>query len=252
MDYSGSQLMAVNAARLLQDGETVLVGVGLPNIACNLARKTHAPNLVMIYEAGVVGSRPKRLPLSIGDPTLVSGAQLVCSMYDLFSYYLQRGNVAVGFLGGAQIDRYGNINATVIGSYNQPKIRLPGSGGSMEIAGWANRCYIITPHQKRRFPEKVDFCTSAGYLGGQSQRQAAGVRGGGPKAVVTNLGLLEPDENGELVLAAVHPGISIEKVQEATGWTLKIASDLRHTPPPTSEELHILHELDPDGIHLKE
>jgi glutaconate CoA-transferase subunit B len=173
-------------------------------------------------------------------------------MYDLFSYYLQRGNVAVGFLGGAQIDRYGNINATVIGSYSQPKIRLPGSGGSMEIAGWANRCYIITPHQKRRFPEKVDFCTSAGYLGGQNQRQAAGVRGGGPKAVVTDLGLLEPDENGELILAAVHPGISIEKVQEATGWPLKISSDLRHTPPPTREELHILHELDPDGIHLKE
>jgi glutaconate CoA-transferase subunit B len=252
MDYSGPQLMAVNAARLLQDGDTVLVGVGLPNIACNLAQRTHAPNLVMIYEAGVVGSRPRRLPLSIGDPTLVSGAQLVCSMYDLFSYYLQRGNVAVGFLGGAQIDRYGNINATVIGSYLQPKIRLPGSGGSMEIAGWANRCYIITPHQRRRFPEKVDFCTSAGFLGGGNQRQAAGVRGRGPQAIVTNLGLLEPGEDGELLLAAVHPGVSIEQVREATSWALKIAPNLRYTLPPSSEELHILCELDPDGIHLKE
>ena len=157
--------MCVNAARLLRDGDVVFVGVGLPNLACNLARRTHAPNLQMIYEAGVIGARPSRLPLSIGDPTLVSGASSVCSMYDIFSLYLQRGNVDVGFLGGAQIDRFGNINATVIGDYANPKVRLPGSGGSQEMAGWANRCYVITPHQKRRFPEKVDFRTSAGFLG---------------------------------------------------------------------------------------
>ena len=160
--------MIINAARLLRDGDVVFVGVGQPNLACNLAKRTHAPNLVMIYEAGVIGAEPARLPLSIGDPTLVSGALSVVSMYDIFTLYLQRGNVDVGFLGGAQIDRYGNINATIVGTdYEHPKVRLPGSGGAQEIAAWANRCYIMTPHQKRRFPEKVDFLTSAGYLDGE-------------------------------------------------------------------------------------
>ncbi|PKO17782.1 MAG: 3-oxoadipate--succinyl-CoA transferase subunit B [Chloroflexi bacterium HGW-Chloroflexi-10] len=252
MNYSKSELMTVNAARLLRDGDVVFVGVGLPNLACNLARKTHAPNLVMIYEAGVIGARPSRLPLSIGDPTLVSGSAAVCSMYDIFAFYLQRGNVDVGFLGGAQIDRFGNINATVIGDYDHPKTRLPGSGGSMEIAGWANRCYIITPHQKRRFPEKVDFITSAGFLTQRSQREASGVSGSGPQGVVTNLGILEPDENGEMVLAALHPDVTVEQVQENTGWPIKIAHNLRTTQAPAAEELRILREeLDPDGIYLK-
>jgi glutaconate CoA-transferase subunit B len=252
MGYSATELMIVNSARLLRDGDVVFVGVGTPNLACNLARRTHAPNLLMIYEAGVIGARPARLPLSIGDPTLVSGASAVCSMYDIFTFYLQRGNVDVGFLGGAQIDRFGNINATVIGDYKTPKIRLPGSGGSMEIAAWANRCYIMTPHQKRRFPEKVDFATSAGFLSGRRQREATGVRGGGPLAVVTNLGLLEPDENGEMVLTTLHPGATVEQARENTGWALKIADNLRYTQPPTDEELRILREeLDPQGIYLK-
>lgn len=251
-EWSASELMAINAARLLRDGDVVFVGVGLPNLACNLARRTHAPNLYMIYEAGVIGSRPSRLPLSIGDPCLVSGSSAVCSMYDIFTNYLQRGNVDVGFLGGAQIDRYGNINATVIGGYDKPKVRLPGSGGSMEIAAWANRCYIITPHQKRRFPEKVDFVTSAGFLSGKGERQAAGVRGGGPRAVVTNLGMLEPDESGEMVLTALHPGVTVEMARENTGWALKCAADVRVTQPPSAEELRILREeLDPEGIYLK-
>jgi glutaconate CoA-transferase subunit B len=159
--------------------------------------------------------------------------------------------VDVGFLGGAQIDRFGNINATVIGDYNHPKVRLPGSGGSMEIAGWANRCYIITPHQKRRFPEKVDFATSAGFLNGRAAREASGVRGGGPQAVVTNLGFLEPDESGELVLTAVHPGVTVEEVQANTGWPLKAAANLRVTRPPSEEELRLLRELDPQNIYLK-
>src|SRR5512137_1685942 len=189
-EYSAAELMIINAARLLRDGDTVFVGVGLPNLACNLARRTHAPNLLMIYEAGVIGAQPARLPLSIGDPTLVSGALAVCSMYDIFAFYLQRGNVDVGFMGGAQIDRFGNINATVIGDYAHPKVRLPGSGGAAEIAAWADRWFIITPHQKRRFPEKVDFATSVGFLDGRAARQAAGVRGGGPQAVVTDLGIL--------------------------------------------------------------
>lgn len=243
--------MTVNAARLLQDGDTVFVGVGLPNLACNLARRTHAPNLLMIYEAGVVGARPSRLPLSIGDPTLVSGSTLVCSMYEVFTLYLQRGNVDVGFLGGAQIDRFGNINATVIGNYQHPTVRLPGSGGSMEIAAWANRCYIITPHQKRRFPEKVDFTTSAGFLTGRSQRLATGVRGKGPQAVVTDLGILQPDENGELILTALHPTATLEQVRINTGWELKVAPDMQITEPPSEEELRILREeLDPTGIYL--
>ena len=250
-EYSPSEMMAAVAARELQNGEVVFVGIGLPNLACNLARRTHAPNLVMIYEAGVIGARPSRLPLSIGDPTLVTRATSVCSMYDIFTLYLQRGNVDVGFLGGAQIDRFGNINATVIGDYNHPKVRLPGSGGSMEIAGWANRCYIITPHQKRRFPEKVDFATSAGFLNGRAAREASGVRGGGPQAVVTNLGFLEPDESGELVLTAVHPGVTVEEVQANTGWPLKAAANLRVTEPPGEEELRLLRELDPQNIYLK-
>lgn len=250
--YSSQELMCINAARLLQDGDVVFVGVGLPNLACNLARRTHAPNLQMIYEAGVIGARPARLPLSIGDPTLVSGASSVCSMYDIFSLYLQRGNVDVGFLGGAQIDRFGNINATVIGNYAQPKVRLPGSGGSQEIAAWANRCYIITPHQKRRFPEKVDFCTSAGFLGGRAEREASGVRGKGPLVVVTNLGFMEPDESGELILTALHPGCTVEQVKENTGWPVKVSSALRTTEEVKESELKLLREeVDPDGIYLK-
>jgi glutaconate CoA-transferase subunit B len=252
VSYTSAELLTINAARLLRDGDVVFVGVGLPNLACNLARRTHAPNLLMIYEAGVIGAQPSRLPLSIGDPTLVSGALSVCSMYDIFGFYLQRGNVDVGFMGGAQIDRFGNINATVIGDYEGPKVRLPGSGGSMEIAAWANRCYIITPHQKRRFPEKLDFRTSAGFLGGRVEREAAHLRGGGTQAVVTNLGVMEPDENGELILTALHPGATVDQARENTGWHLKVAADLQVTEPPGENELRILREdLDPQGIYLK-
>jgi glutaconate CoA-transferase subunit B len=251
--YSSSELMIINAARLLKDNEVVFVGVGQPNLACNLAKRTHAPNLTMIYEAGVIGAEPARLPLSIGDPTLVSGALSVVSMYDIFTLYLQRGNVDVGFLGGAQIDRFGNINATIVGNdYMHPKVRLPGSGGAQEIAAWANRCYIMTPHQKRRFPEKVDFLTSAGFLDGYGGRKKAGLIGKGPIGVVTDIGFLEPDENGELVLTALHPGKTAEQAKENTGWALKINSNLRTTTPITEKELRILrNELDPSGIYLK-
>ena len=252
LTYSSAELMIVNAARLLRDGDVVFVGVGQPNLACNLAKRTHAPNLVMIYEAGVIGAEPARLPLSIGDPTLVSGALSVVSMYDIFANYLQRGNVDVGFMGGAQIDKYGNINATVIGDYDNPKVRLPGSGGSQEIAAWANRCYIMTPHQKRRFPEKVDFMTSAGFLGGRKEREATGVRGGGMLAVVTDIGILEPDENGEMVLAALHPGKTTEDAKDNTGWELKISKQLRTTDKLTEKELQILREdLDPGKLYSK-
>jgi len=251
-EYSSAELMIINAARLLRDGDVVFVGVGQPNLACNLAKRTHAPNLVMIYEAGVIGAEPARLPLSIGDPTLVSGSLSVVSMYDIFSNYLQRGNVDVGFMGGAQIDKYGNINATVIGSYEHPKVRLPGSGGSQEIAAWANRCYIMTPHQKRRFPEKVEFMTSAGFISGRGDRATAGLRGGGMLAVVTDIGMLEPDASGEMTLTALHPGKTVEQARENTGWMLKTAARLRTTDPLTDQELRILREeLDPAGIYLK-
>ncbi|NOY98668.1 MAG: CoA-transferase subunit beta [Chloroflexi bacterium] len=251
--YSSAELMIVNSARMLRDGDVVFVGVGQPNLACNLAKRTHAPNLVMIYEAGVIGAEPARLPLSIGDPTLVSGALSICSMYDIFANYLQRGNVDVGFLGGAQIDRFGNINATVIGDdYAHPRVRLPGSGGAELIAAWANRCYIMTPHQKRRFPENVDFMTSAGFLGGRAEREASGVRGGGPLAVVTDIGIMQPDENGELTLTALHPGRTADEARGNTGWDLKVAAELQTTEPPSEEELRILYEeLDPDGLYLK-
>jgi glutaconate CoA-transferase, subunit B len=253
LNYSSSELMIVNAARLLKNGDVVFVGVGQPNLACNLAKRTHAPDLVMIYEAGVIGAEPARLPLSIGDPTLVSGALSVVGMYDIFANYLQRGNVGVGFLGGAQIDKYGNINATCIGNdYTHPKVRLPGSGGAQEIAAWANRCYIMTPHQKRRFPEKVDFLTSAGYLDGQGGRQKAGVSGQGPIGVVTDIGILQPDSSGELVLTALHPGKTSFAAIENTGWALKVAANLHITDPLTEKELMILREeLDPTGIYLK-
>ena len=254
LKYSPAELMIVNSSRLLKDGDVVFVGVGQPNLACNLAKRTHAPNLVMIYEAGVVGAEPTRLPLSIGDPTLVSGALSVVSMYDIFANYLQRGNVDVGFLGGAQIDKYGNINATIIGNdYTHPKVRLPGSGGAQEISAWANRCYIMTPHQIRRFPEKVDFLTSAGYLNGTGSRKKAGLRGKGPIAVVTDIGILEPSTEGELFLTALHPTKNVNQALENTGWQLKISKDLRETDPLTDNELHILHkELDPTGIYLKD
>ena len=173
-------------------------------------------------------------------------------MYDIFANYLQRGNVDVGFMGGAQIDKYGNINATVIGSYEHPKVRFPGSGGSQEIAAWANRCYIMTPHQKRRFPEKVEFMTSAGFIGGRDDRKQAGLRGGGMLAVVTDIGMLEPDETGEMILIALHPGKTIEEAKANTGWDLKVAPELKTTEAITENELRILREeLDRTGIYLK-
>jgi glutaconate CoA-transferase subunit B len=249
--WTASEVMVVNAARLLRDGDVVLVGVGLPNLACNLALRTHAPGLVMVYESGVVGARPSRIPLSIGDPALVDGALMVSSMYELFANILQRGHVSVGFLGGAQIDRYGNVNATMIGSdYHHPRVRLPGSGGSQEIAAWAERTYLMASHERRRFPARCDFCTSLGSVGptGNGER---GVPGAGPVALVTDLGLLAPDPQGELVLTHLHPGVDVETVKDATGWKLKIGPDLAVTPTPTPSEIDVLHRLDPHRIYLR-
>ncbi len=252
MNYTSAELMVVQAARRLRDGDRVFVGVGMPNLAANLAKRSHAPNLLMIYESGIVDANPPRLPMSVGDACLVTGAAVVCSMMEVFCFYLQRGLIDVGFLGGAQIDRFGNINATVIGTYDRPKVRLPGSGGSCEIAVNAKRILIMTPHQKRRFPERVDFITSPGFLNGRKERLRLGLPGGGPEAVVTDLGIMEPDEEGELVLVSLHPGASVEKARENTGWPLKVADNLQATPEPTAEELRLLREeLDPKRIYLK-
>jgi glutaconate CoA-transferase subunit B len=259
-DYTSAELMIVASARALAGERVVFVGVGLPNIACNLARRTVAPELELVYESGVFGARPARLPLSIGDPTLVSGATLACPMSDLFMYYLQGGRIEVAFLGAAQIDRFGNLNTTVIGGgstelteiYHQPKVRLPGSGGACEIAIHAQKIFLIMRLGKRAFVDRIDFCTSAGHLSGQpGERAALGMPGAGPQLVVTDKAILRFDgETGEMFLASVHPGVSVEEVQAGVGWPLKVAPDLAVTEPPTAEELRLIREeLDPGGTY---
>jgi glutaconate CoA-transferase subunit B len=256
--------MITSSARALAGEHVVFVGVGLPNIACNLARRTVAPDLELVYEAGVFGARPARLPLSIGDPTLVSGAISACSMPDLFMYYLQGGRIEVAFLGGAQIDRFGNINTTVIGDYHQPKVRLPGSGGACEISIHAKKVFFIMRLKKRAFVEQIDFCTSAGHLSGKpGERAALGMLGAGPQLVVTDKAIFrftEPGPSspqaypvGEMYLSSVHPGVTVEEVQAEVSWPLKVAPDLKVTEPPTAEELRLIREeLDPGGTYGRE
>lgn len=248
MSYTDTELMVTAAASELQDGDSVLVGIGVPNLACNLAKRTHAPELRMIYESGTVDSNPSSLPLSIGDPVLASGAANIESLMGGFSYYLQAGRIDVGFLGGAQIDRRGNINSTVIGDYDDPAVRLPGSGGACEIASNVERTLIIAPHQRQRFPEEVDFVTSPGYIEGG--REAQGLRGG-PAAVITDMAVMG-FEDGEMVVESLHPGVSRDDVREATGWEIRFADDVTETDAPTDEELRIIREeLDPDGVYLE-
>ncbi len=251
-EVSRSELMVIVAARELKDHESVLVGVGIPNLAANLAKKLQAPNLLLVYESGTVGSNPSRMPLSIGDPCLVSGAKSVCSMYEQFAYYLQGGRIDVGFLGGAQIDKYGNINSTIIGTYKAPKVRLPGSGGACDIASNVKRIIVITPHEKRRFVEEVDFLTSPGFIRGKEGWRQLKLQGGGPYAVITNLCTLKFDEvTGEMTVAALHEGVTLEQVQENTPWKVKVAEELLTTPPPTEKEIATLRALDPDKIYLR-
>lgn len=246
MDYSPSELMIVNAARALKGSRVVFVGVGLPNIACNLAQRSHAPELQLVYESGVYGAHPARLPLSIGDPTLVSDATSVVSMADLFMYYLQGGLVDVALLGGAQIDRYGNLNTTVIGEYAAPKTRLPGSGGACEIAINAHKIFMIMRLKGRAFVEKVDFVTSPGHAPDRS-----GIPGGGPQLVITDRALFDFDnDEREMTLIEMAPGETVESIQAEVGWKLRISPNLHEMTPPTSEELRIIHEdLDPTGMY---
>jgi glutaconate CoA-transferase subunit B len=248
-DYTASEMMICASARELAGARVVFVGIGLPNIACNLAQRTVAPDLELVYEAGVYGARPSRLPLSIGDPCLVTGATAVLGMPQLFQYYLQGGLIDVGFLGAAQIDRYGNLNTTVIGRYERPKVRLPGSGGACEIALLAGRVLIVSRLNRRTFVERLDFVTSPGHLDGGESRARLGHYGQGPTAVITDMGIFRFDrDTREMVLAELHPGCSVEAVQEQVGWPLKVADDLAETPPPTPEELRIMREeLDPAG-----
>ena len=249
--YTASEMMIVVAARVLKGARTVFVGVGLPNIACNLARYTVAPDLELIYESGVYGARPERLPLSIGDPTLVSGATSVISMADLFGLYLQRGLVEVALLGGAQIDRYGNLNSTVIGDYKKPKTRLPGSGGACEIATNAQRTFMIMRLKRRAFVDKLDFVTSPGHLTGGDSRAQLKLPGAGPELVVTDQAILNfanPDR--EMQLSALYPGVSVKDVQAEVGWVLRSAETLQEIDAPTTEELHLIRdELDPHAMY---
>jgi glutaconate CoA-transferase subunit B len=250
--YAHSEIMACVAARELRDGDVVFVGIGLPNLACNLARATHAPNLLMIYESGVVGAQPDRLPMSIGDPALVAGATMVCSMRDVFESLLQRGRIEVGFLGGAQVDRYGNINTTVIGDYAAPSVRLPGSGGAAEIATHARRTIVINRLSPRSFPARVDFVTSPGHRARGGTREELGLPGAGPVRVITDRAILAPEPNtGELMLAALYPGVTFEEAAQGVGWELRRHAVLEPVDPPTEDELQLLRDvLDPQRLYL--
>lgn len=236
--------MTVVASRALPDGAVCFVGIGMPSTAANLARRTHAPNLVLIYESGCLGSKPDRLPLSIGDGVLADTADSVIGIPEVFNYWLQAGRVDIGFLGGAQLDRYANINTTVIGPYRQPAVRLPGAGGAPEIAASCREVLIVMRQSPRSFVDRVDFVTSVGFGRGVGDRERLGLRGRGPVKVITDLGVLEPDPaTCELVLTATHPGVRVDDVRAATGWDLRIAPDPRTTEPPTEHELTVLRDL---------
>jgi glutaconate CoA-transferase subunit B len=244
-EYSADEMMSVAAARALGDGMSCFVGIGLPSTAANLARRTHAPHLTLIYESGCLGAKPSRLPLSIGDGELADTADALVSVPEVFNYWLQPGRIDVGFLGAAQLDKFGNINTTVIGAdYADPKVRLPGAGGAPEIAASCREVFIVLRQSSRSFVERVDFMTSFGHGSGKGDRERLGLPGAGPTLIVTDLGLMRPDpETSELTLTELHPGVELAQVREATGWKLKVAGNLSATPAPTEIELQILREL---------
>lgn len=237
--------MTVAAARKIRNGATLFVGIGLPSAAANLAKQTHAPETVLIYESGTIGAKPTVLPLSIGDGELSETADAVVSIPEMFAYWLQGGRIELGFLGAAQIDKFANINSTVIGgTYRKPKVRLPGSGGAQEIAGNCGEVLITLRHNKRAFVEKLDFMTSGGHFEGGDSRSKLNLPGRGPTAVITDLGILTPDPmTKELTLTSVHPGVTVEQVVAETGWRLKVAAQVETTPEPTEKELAVLRDL---------
>ncbi|WP_280483721.1 CoA-transferase subunit beta [Nocardia farcinica] len=243
-EYTADEMMTIAAARALQGDRRCFVGIGLPSTAANLARTTHAPGLVLIYESGTLGSKPDRLPASIGDGVLAETADAVISVPEVFNYWLQPGRIDVGFLGAAQLDRFGNINTTVIGGdYRHPKVRLPGAGGAPEIAASCGEVFVVVRQSRRTFVDRVDFVTSFGHGRGGGERARLGLRGAGPTLVITDLGVLRPDETGELVLTAVHPGVTVEQVRAATGWDLRVADHPTASPAPSAAELATLRAL---------
>ncbi len=243
-EFTPDDAMTIAAARCLSDGAVCFVGIGLPSTAANLARRTHAPNLVLVYESGTLGSKPQRLPLSIGDGELADTADSVITVPEVFNYWLQPGRIDVGFLSGAQIDRFGNINSTVIGDYGTPKVRLPGAGGAPEIAASCREVMVMLRQSPRAFVERVDFVSSMGYGQGPGDRERLGLRGAGPRTVVTDVGILRPDQQTcELTLVALQPGATAEQAREATGWNLAVADDIEKLEPPTADELGVLRDL---------
>ena len=235
--YTSDEMMAVAAARRLRNGTVCFVGIGLPSQAANLARATHAPDSVLVYESGTIGAKPRRLPLSIGDGELAETADAVVSVPEIFGYWLQGGRIDVGFLGAAQIDPHGNLNSTVIGDYERPKVRLPGAGGAPEIAAWCRETFVMLRQTRRTFVERLDFLTTVGRPHGG---------GAGVTCVVTDLGVLEPDpETRELVMTELYPDVDADDAREATGWDLKVAHEPRAVEPPTAEELEALRALEP-------
>jgi glutaconate CoA-transferase, subunit B len=243
-EWTADEMMTVAAARMMSNGTVCFVGIGLPSTAANLARRTHAPDCVLVYESGCIGAKPTRLPLSIGDGELAETADAVVSVPEIFAYWLQGGRISVGFLGAAQLDRHGNINSTVIGDYATPSVRLPGAGGAPEIAASAGEVIVIMRQTPRTFVERCDFRTSVGFGDGPGTREKLGLRGGGPRVVITDLGVLRPDPTTcELVLTELHPGITVDQARAATGWELLVADQLGRTKAPTSVELQALREL---------
>jgi glutaconate CoA-transferase, subunit B len=242
--WSADEMMSIAAARALRDGQVCFVGIGLPSTAANLARRLHAPRLVLIYESGTLDTQPEELPLSIGDGILAESALSVVSVPEVFNYWLQPGRIDVGFLSGAQIDRMANINTTVIGDYSEPEVRLPGSGGAPEIASSCREVIVVMRHRLRAFVDQVDFVTSVGHGTGPGDRKLLGLRGAGPVRVITDLGVLEPDpDTSELVLTALHHGVAVEQVRAETGWPLQVAANLMITAPPSVTELGTLRSL---------
>ncbi|WP_409996280.1 CoA-transferase subunit beta [Halomonas sp. DP5N14-9] len=244
MDYSASEMMTVTAARALENGMTCFVGIGLPSEAANLARLTHAPEVVLIYESGTLQTRPDVLPLSIGDGELCESALTTVSVPEMFRYWLQGGKVSVGFLGTAQIDRYANLNTTLIGDYTAPKVRLPGGGGAPEIATNAGEVFITLKHSPWAFVRDVDFITTLGFGRDGKGRDGVPNIGKGPTRVISDLCVMKPDpEDRELTVVSLHPGVTREQVQEATGWDIRFAAELETTPVPSAHELEVLREL---------
>ena len=238
------ETMTNAAAREVKDGQVLLVGVGPPNAAANLARRLHAPDAVLIYESGAIEAKPVRLPLSIGDDDLAETAAEIVSVPEMFNYWVGAGRIDVGFLGAAQLDRHANINTTVIGSYEHPKVRLPGAGGAPEIAAASREVIILLRQSRRSFVERLDFTTSIGYGSGPGERERLGFTGAGPTVVITDLGILRPSpEDRELELVAIHPGVEVDQVREATGWPLRVRPPLETTAPPSERELATLRDM---------